>query len=137
MERMAMLDFSGNKFQTIFEDSFEMTENWLEYIPKKINLSNCGIKYIESGAFRNPKSLTTLVLNGNTGISLGNLTNLFNSTDSPDIRYVDLSNTSLTDVSGLFLSMKKNPQISFEIYYRRSLTSPCVPLLEILIQASS
>lgn len=107
MERMAMLDFSGNKFQTIFEDSFEMTESWLEYIPKKINLSNCGIIYIESGAFRNPKSLTTLVLNGNTGISLGNLTNLFNSTDSPDIRYVDLSNTSLTDVSGLFLSMRR------------------------------
>ncbi|XP_063402067.1 chaoptin-like [Mytilus trossulus] len=106
MESMQSIDLSGNKFQTISNDSFEMTANWRDHIPKVMNLSYCGIENIQSRAFRYPKGMETLILKGNEGISYDNLTSLFNSSDSPKIKNLDLTKTGLTEVSELFSSLR-------------------------------
>lgn len=107
MEQMQVLDFSGNSFQNIPSDAFEMSSSWRSTVPKVMNLSYCGIKFINESAFQNPQGIEMLDLSGNFDISYTNLTYFFNSSDSPNIKYLDLSSIGLTNVTELFSTFRR------------------------------
>ena len=111
--------FSGNDFESIGSDVFEVSRWWDEHVPRHINLSYCDVRYLGEHVFRPVPRLRSLSLAGNVRLRVDDLelalTGLPTSVDE-----VVLSHANVTDVQSLVRRLQTATNITrLDLTYNR------------------
>ena len=104
--QLQVLDLSYNNIAELRANDLQAALSWREEGPHTLNLSHCGLAYIEDGVFDGLHHITALNLASNPLLTSRSLQAAFTSLPATRLDHVVLSNVSLTQLDGLFEDSK-------------------------------